>query len=332
MDRGGAGANASSCPLLQLQAEGSRCDARTPARKVGADYQARYCLTSSYPACRHFQATRRPSEEMWMRSRRRFVSIVTAVAILAFVAGVGFSGATAQLAHDLAAALGSAPAVASNARRPTAVSTEPRPAAVVTGTATSMTLPDLTMATPSAVGQFGAATPEAVAALAATPTSTPVVPTPTPTPIPLPSPTPAAAAVSTATPAPSSTAAPTPTAAGVSGPAVYTVGAGDTLGGVAARYGTTVALLQAANALGTSVGIQPGQQLFVPGPDGRLPTAAPYLAVRQVQAGESLSQIANGYGDTSAEVAVANQITDPNYVQPGWVLVIPRPAAATPSP
>lgn len=70
---------------------------------------------------------------------------------------------------------------------------------------------------------------------------------------------------------PPSAADGSPPAADQSTPGAHTVAAGETLAGIAARYGTTVAALQAANGL-TGDRIYPGQRLLLPG------AAAPPLA------------------------------------------------------
>jgi len=47
--------------------------------------------------------------------------------------------------------------------------------------------------------------------------------------------------------------------------ATYRVRSGDTLSGIAARYGITVRALKAANAIGSAGVIRPGQVLVIPG-------------------------------------------------------------------
>ncbi len=48
------------------------------------------------------------------------------------------------------------------------------------------------------------------------------------------------------------------------GPHLYTVKAGDTLGSIATKYGTTVDFLLTGNQLPNPGNIFPGQQIFVP--------------------------------------------------------------------
>jgi LysM repeat protein len=92
-------------------------------------------------------------------------------------------------------------------------------------------------------------------AASASPGTTPA-PTPTATPPPsTPTPPPSA----TPSPAPSPTATPIP-----SGTRRYTVKSGDTLSAIAARFGTTVAAISAANNITDPRLIRPGQVLIIP--------------------------------------------------------------------
>jgi LysM repeat protein len=68
-------------------------------------------------------------------------------------------------------------------------------------------------------------------------------------------------------PVPAPAPAPTPT--------VVRLRSGDTLWGLAQRYGTTVAALQAANGLGTSTLIYAGAQLHIPAAGTAVPQPAP---------------------------------------------------------
>jgi LysM repeat protein len=129
-----------------------------------------------------------------------------------------------------------------------------------------------------------------------------------------------------------------PAAAGASAPAAdspsYTVKSGDTLGAIARRNGTTVDALRAANRL-SGDGVRAGQVLLlpvgatVPAADatsavGAAATTRPANAVTHTVApGETLSEIARRYGVRYAEIATANNITDPTRVRAGQELVIP---------
>lgn len=103
----------------------------------------------------------------------------------------------------------------------------------------------------------------------AAPTPSPV-PTPSPTERATPSPTPAPTATPTPIPTPTATpvptVAPTPVPTAVPPPAqeTYVVQEGDTLGTIAAQFGTTVAALQSANGIEDPDSIVIGQVLVIP--------------------------------------------------------------------
>lgn len=90
---------------------------------------------------------------------------------------------------------------------------------------------------------------------------------PVPNTSPVPGATPAANATPLATPAPAATATPKPTAA----PTIHVVQAGETLSGIAQRYGTTVAALVEANGLGDANLIRVGMRLLIVKGSGSAP-------------------------------------------------------------
>ena len=111
----------------------------------------------------------------------------------------------------------------------------------------------------------------------------------------------------------------------------YTVQAGDTLGKIALRYGTTVAALLKLNGLSNPDVLAIGQKLKVPGTGGGAPAAVgtPKPATGGqgktyvVQKGDTLLSIARRYGLTTKQLQAANNITNPDKIFPGQKLVIP---------
>ena len=99
----------------------------------------------------------------------------------------------------------------------------------------------------------------------------------------------------------------------------YTVRPGDTLGAIAARFGTDVATLARINGISNPDRIYAGQQLVLPGSGG---------SVHTVARGETLGAIARGAGLSLAEVMRANpQIRNADTIYPGDRIALPAPGA-----
>jgi N-acetylmuramoyl-L-alanine amidase len=129
---------------------------------------------------------------------------------------------------------------------------------------------------------------------------------------------------------------PTTAAAATSSPAGggYTVQPGDTLSGIAANAGVSVADLAAANGLDPAGVIVAGSSLSVPGA-GSAPTsqsaggAAPAVqGAYTVRAGDTLSGLAAGAGASVADVAAMNGLDPDGILVAGTPIKLPSGATA----
>ncbi len=112
------------------------------------------------------------------------------------------------------------------------------------------------------------------------------------------------------------------------------VAPGETLLGIANKYGTTVAALEAANNLADPNNILAGSVLQVPEAAGQTSAAsAPGTAGGSVvvQPGQTLSSLAASFGTTVAALVSANNLIDPNNIVIGSVLRIPGPGSPAPA-
>ena len=109
----------------------------------------------------------------------------------------------------------------------------------------------------------------------------------------------------------------------------YTVRRGDTLSGIAARYGITVAALMRANGLGSYL-IYTGQRLVIPGgstaSSGTSQTGSGQTYT--VRRGDTLSGIAARHGTTTAALMRANGLSS-YIIYTGQRLVIPGRSGST---
>lgn len=96
----------------------------------------------------------------------------------------------------------------------------------------------------------------------------------------------------------------------------HTVRSGETLWGIARRFGTSVSRLMADNDIGSANSLRAGQRLKVlQGGEGR-------RVAHRVRVGETLSQIATRYGTSVAQIRKDNEIRNANFLRLGQVLQI----------
>lgn len=110
----------------------------------------------------------------------------------------------------------------------------------------------------------------------------------------------------------------------------YVVRPGDTLGGIAARYGVSTTALARANGITNPNRIYIGQRLTIPGAGGsgnppavpNPPTTNPSTGTYIVQQGDTLSKIAVRFGTTVQNLMRLNGITNPDRIWVGQRLTV----------
>ena len=113
-----------------------------------------------------------------------------------------------------------------------------------------------------------------------------------------------------------------------SGATTYTVQRNDNLTEIAARFGTTVAELVRLNNIANPNLIYPGQVLVIRESGGVTPPSG--AVTYTVQRNDNLTEIAARFGTTVAELVRLNNISNPNLIYPGQVLIIRESGGCTP--
>ena len=97
----------------------------------------------------------------------------------------------------------------------------------------------------------------------------------------------------------------------------YTIQPGDTLSGIARRYGVTVGILQEVNAITNPDLIYAGQRLCIP-------VSTPQILTNYtVQAGDTLWDLARKFGTSVEAITRLNDLDDPSKISVGQRLRIP---------
>lgn len=102
---------------------------------------------------------------------------------------------------------------------------------------------------------------------------------------------------------------------------IYIVKKGDTLSGIASKYGTTYQVLASCNGISNPNLIGVGQVIKIPnGTMSHITNTSSRTYI--VKSGDTLSSIAKKYGTTYQKIAKDNNISNPNKIYPGQKLTI----------
>lgn len=218
--------------MLDSPDRGHRCHAEPIPSVVERSYQQRVCLSDGYARCdRYLEHSARLGDP---RNRYRHGLTSTRLVIPGEPAWAVAAASRRQIRRSQLAGLAAALAVVGAGAVAVASGTLPAGLALLNSPSPGET-PVSSVPSPSS-------TPTASPTATSAPTPTPPQPTASPTVAPTPAPT----------------AAPTPP------PRTYVVVQGDTLGAIAARFGTTANAIAAANGISNPNEINPGQVLVIP--------------------------------------------------------------------
>lgn len=125
--------------------------------------------------------------------------------------------------------------------------------------------------------------------------------------------------------------------AAAAAPSEYVVAEGDTVSGIAERFGLATAEVLAINGLSWTSLIFPGQRLALPGgtptaEPAPAPESEPEIAKHLVVEGDTVSGIAAAYGLDVASILSANGLGPTSLIFPGESIVLPPGGSAPPAP
>ena len=103
-------------------------------------------------------------------------------------------------------------------------------------------------------------------------------------------------------------------------PGAYTVAPGDTVCGIAQRYGVKCSALLAANGLTSGSVLSVGRRLVIPGALAETRGGGTYT----VRKGDSACGVASRYGVSCDTLLAANELSQQDLIYPGQALRIPR--------